>query len=98
MATIDFAKTKTFTSAMSRNIQGVAIKSDDITGSCTVTLDFGIKGTWFAAESNGEAITADLTTGTATGIGFVWEAAPDLGYRLNFGSGISGSCVVETLY
>lgn len=98
MATIDFSKTKVFNGTMNRNFQGVAIESDSITGECTVALNFAIKGIPFAAMSNGEAITATLTTGTATGIGFVWEGATDLQYQVAFGDGISGTATVETLY
>ena len=98
MATIDFSKTKVFNATMNRNFQGVAIQSDDITGECTVALNFAIKGISFPALSNGEAITASLTTGTATGIGFVWEGATDLQYQVIFGDGISGTATVVTLY
>lgn len=76
MATIDFSKTKVFNGTMNRNFQGVAIESDSITGECTVALNFGIKGIWFPAMSNGEAITASLTTGTATGSGLFGKVRP----------------------
>ncbi len=98
MAVIDFSKTKVFAGKMCRNFEAVAIKSAGITGSATVALNFAVKEIPFAAMANGEAITATLTTGTATGIGFVWEGATDLEWNLTFTGDITGTATVETLY
>lgn len=84
---------------MVRNFQAVGLQSDDITGGCTVYLDFGVKDIWGEARENGTAISLSLTTGMlSTGVTIAWEAPTEMYWRLRVGDGATGTLAYKILY
>lgn len=84
---------------MVRNFQAVGLQSDEITGECSATLDFGVNGIWGIASQFGEDVSVTLTTGSlATGVVIAWDAAPELDWRIRIGEGATGTIAYNVLF